>query len=328
MPKTILITFIGILLFLIIVFLLGPRPYYKTVNNRPSTQKYDIETLDTTLAAREKVVQFLKSNNEARIIWRDSIHQQTEYSIVYLHGFTASQAEGDPTHIHVAKNIDANLYLPRMSGHGIDSKDAMVDLTPERMVEDAKDAVAIGKTIGKKVIVMGCSTGATLGIYLAAGDPHITTLLLLSPNIDIRNRGIKLMTGPWGRTLAYTILGSYVGEDESTPHDPYWTDVYSTNGLIALQALLDQTMKDEIFEKITCPLYCGYYYKDENHQDPVISIASILKFRDEISTPSQEYKFEAFPQAGSHVISSQYKTDHWPDVVEAITKFLSERGID
>src|SRR6478672_2862703 len=91
----ILLYVIGVL---IIVYLFGPRPdtpKYSTwlPLNLPATAN-----LDKFVAANEAQHK-LKPNNEARIIWaNDSIKEKTEYAIVYLHGFSASQEEGDPVH--------------------------------------------------------------------------------------------------------------------------------------------------------------------------------------------------------------------------------------
>ncbi len=35
----------------------------------------------------------------------DSLKEKTEYAVVYLHGFSASQEEGDPVHYTVCKKI-------------------------------------------------------------------------------------------------------------------------------------------------------------------------------------------------------------------------------
>src|SRR5687768_11033804 len=56
----------------------------------------------------------LKTDNEARIVWFDSSRTKTPYSIVYLHGFSASQKEGDPVHVRTAKAFGCNLYLSRL----------------------------------------------------------------------------------------------------------------------------------------------------------------------------------------------------------------------
>ena len=39
----------------------------------------------------------IKPDNQARIIWADSSKKEkTKIAFLYLHGFSASQAEGDP----------------------------------------------------------------------------------------------------------------------------------------------------------------------------------------------------------------------------------------
>ena len=41
----------------------------------------------------------------------DSLKEKTEYAVVYLHGFSASQEEGDPVHYDFAKKFGCNLFL-------------------------------------------------------------------------------------------------------------------------------------------------------------------------------------------------------------------------
>ena len=113
----------------------------------------------------------IKPTNEARIIWFDSSRQKTPYSVVYLHGFSASQAEGDPTHRRFAREFGCNLFLSRLSDHGIDTTEALLQFTPDRVWESAKEALAIGKKLGNKVIVLSTSTGGTLALMLAAKYP-------------------------------------------------------------------------------------------------------------------------------------------------------------
>ena len=70
---------------------------------------------------KEEAAHKLKPDNEARILWaNDSLKNKTEYSLVYLHGFTASQGEGDPVHRDMAKKFGCNLYLSRLAEHGVD----------------------------------------------------------------------------------------------------------------------------------------------------------------------------------------------------------------
>src|SRR4029079_7693776 len=110
-------------LLLIIFYCSGPRP------GKPLYSP-DLPLLPENLSSVEQSVlhdeslHHLKPNNEARIIWaNDSSKAMTEYSIVYLHGFSASQMEGDPVHRNIAKVFGCNLYLSRLAEHGIDTSE-------------------------------------------------------------------------------------------------------------------------------------------------------------------------------------------------------------
>ncbi len=110
------------LLLLIVVYFLGPKPstprYHKQLPDVPA-KATDLEQYIKKEEAKHK----LKPDNEARIIWyNDSTKQKTEYAIVYLHGFSASQEEGDPVHYEFAQKFGCNLYLSRLDAHGIEPR--------------------------------------------------------------------------------------------------------------------------------------------------------------------------------------------------------------
>jgi hypothetical protein len=110
-----------ILVVLGIVYFLGPHPakpvYNSSLPEVPATAAA-LKNYISTQEAQHK----LKPDNEARIVWaNDSIKQKTAYAIVYLHGFSASQEEGNPVHRNIAKQFGCNLYLTRLSQHGIDT---------------------------------------------------------------------------------------------------------------------------------------------------------------------------------------------------------------
>src|SRR5687768_17541750 len=137
---------------LAIVYFVGPNPDDPQYNLQLPPIPNEGPSLEQFVRQKESIHP-LKPDNEARIIWaNDSIMQRTEYAIVYLHGFTASQAEGEPVHRNLAKKFGCNLYLSRLSDHGIDTTEPMVNLTVDRYWESAKEALAIGQQLGKKVI--------------------------------------------------------------------------------------------------------------------------------------------------------------------------------
>src|SRR5688572_1665613 len=108
-----------VLLLLIIIYFLGPRPAHPNYSNNLPEVPSDLVELENFVRSNESKHQ-LKPDNEARIIWyNDSTKNKTTRSFVYLHGFSASQEEGDPIHTQLARTFGGNLYLARIAGHGI-----------------------------------------------------------------------------------------------------------------------------------------------------------------------------------------------------------------
>ena len=286
----------------------------------------DLTKLDSDIAHYEAGFK-LRPDNQARVIWADSSHKaKTPYSIVYVHGYTASWAEGEPVHRDIAKRFGCNLYLSRNAGHGLDSPTPMKDLSPEAYLASAERALAIGKTLGDKVIVIGTSMGGMLTLYLASRHPEISGILLYSPCIEVANPALKLITKPWGQQiLNKTFPGNEVGGGKPNPkRAPYWYSGYHTNGLLVLQTVLDEYATPETFAKVKQPVFLGYYYKDKDHQDETVSVAAALRMYDELGTPEALKRKQAFPNANAHVIASRLATDDWPAVETASVKFLEE----
>jgi len=311
---------------LIVTYLLGPNPsapeYSLVMPAFPANPLH----LEQLISAREKTHP-LKPDNEARIIWvNDSLKEQTEYSIVYLHGFTASQAEGEPTHRMTAKKFGCNLYLSRLADHGIDTSEPMVNLTVDRFWESAKEAFAIGKQLGKKVILMGTSTGATLALRLAAEYPEIHTLILLSPNIEINDPNAWLLNNPWGLHIAKMVTGgAYMDSKDQRPlYKNYWTHHYRLEGAVALEELLETSMNEETFKKVRQPTLVLYYYKDERNQDEVVKVDAMKKMFTMLGTASTQKRAVAIPAAGDHVIGSFIRSKDLGSVEISVHEFLVE----
>lgn len=290
---------------LIAVYLLGPRPTYPPIDSKIVPLQIPIEELDAFLAEKEAKIPNLKKDNEAKIIWADSI-RKTEWAVVYLHGFSASHVEGDPVHRQFAKRYGCNLMLARLAEHGVADKESFKNVTPKDWVDSAKEAIAIGKLIGEKVIVMSCSTGSTHSAFLAAENPDmVDAQIMYSPNFALDYSGTSIMTGPWGMQLSRLLSGGdYRQLGLPEPCHPYWTTIYRVEGVVAMQALLDATMQDQYFEKTTIPTYIGYYYKDEENYDGVVSIPAMKAYMKTIKTPADKKQIRAFPDVDSHVIIS------------------------
>lgn len=311
---------------LILVYLLGPRASYEKFDGQLSTLEIPLIQLDQFIAEKEAKVVNLKPDNQSRIVWADSI-RQTEYAVVYLHGFSASPQEGNPVHREFARRYGANLYIPRLAGHGIQDRDAFEELSPKTLIDSAKEAIAIGRLLGKKIILMSCSTGSTLALYLAAENPEaFHSLLMYSPNIDLYSSSTELMTMPWGQQLTRLLVGehrtieSFVG----TPMEKYWTTTYSTKGLICLKYLIEHTMTEANLKKIKQPYFLAYYYKNEEQFDDVVSIEEMKWFHKISATPADQKKLIAFQEVDSHVMISDLQSKDLDTVRKETFAFAEE----
>lgn len=322
--KTFLKWFGLLLVVLVIGYLAGPTVELATgTGNKPEVPA-DLATLEMQISESENQAN-LKPDNQARIIWADSLHKQkTPFSLVYLPGFGASWAEGDPVHRQLAKRFGCNLYLAREFEHGIKSPDALKNLTPGKYIASAEWALAVGKALGEKVIVIGTSAGGMLTIYLASHHPEIQGMVLYSPCIAVANPALKLVTRPWGKQIMDRIMGSeYVKVTHYKPDRAnYWLTQYHTNGLITLQTMLDTFMTPETFARVKQPVFMGYYFKDKEHQDQVVSVPAMLEMFDQLGTPAEKKQKMAFPESNDHVIASHFTAKDLNGVYRATATFL------
>ena len=293
-------------LLLLLVYALGPRVDTPTLDKSLPEVASDLAQLELEIEQREASTPNIKPDNEARIIWADSVPERTAYSIVYLHGWSASQEEGDPIHLETAKRYGCNLYLPRLYGHGLIEDEPMLTITADKLLDSAKEAVAVGKQLGEKVILMATSTGGTLALYLAGGDPDIAGMLLYSPNVEIFDPNAALLTKPWGLQMAKLVKGGDYHEFDNITeeNDKYWTTKYRLEAMTQLQALVEETMTEETFTSIQQPVFLGYYYKDEIHQDSTVSVSAMLRMFEQLRTPNDKKRKVAFPDVGEHVMTS------------------------
>lgn len=94
--------------------------------------------------------------------------------------------------------------------------------------------------------------------------------------------------------------------------------------MVYLQQLVKTTMKKEVFEKVSAPVFLGYYYKDEANQDPIVLVSAMHEMFDQLSTPKELKMKQAFPEAGNHVIGCELTSGSLKEVQEACEKFGKE----
>ena len=308
------------------LFIIGPEVETPDLETPLPEIQYDLNELKDWIDSKEATFDNIKPDNASQLIFHDSVPQKTAYSVLYLHGFSASRAEGNPVHLNIAKALKANLYLPRLSDHGLIEEEPMLHFTAQRYLDSAKEALAVAKKIGEKVIVVSSSSGGTLSLILG-NDPQIAALLLFGPNVEIYNPNAKLLTLPWGLYIARAVLASkyYVMDKITEQKLNYWTTRYRLECTLHLQKLIETGMRPEIFRRITSAVFMGYYYKNEEDKDEVVSIPAMLKMFDELGTPNNKKQKMAFPDAGDHVIGSYLTTSNYSQVEKVALSFLEEK---
>jgi len=200
--------------------------------------------LDAWLAEKEKVANATEAiipETEKRIRWyQDRKDTKTRYSIVYLHGFSATRQEIAPVGAMAADALQANLFETRLTGHG-HLQHPLENMQAEDWLTDAAEALTIGARIGEKVLVMGTSTGATLALAMADHPSFeaVSSLILFSPNFATRDKNAEYLTWPGGPQLAYLVAGqtrSWTAQNELQGR--YWSTTYPMAAVIEMMRLV------------------------------------------------------------------------------------------
>ena len=309
------------------VYLIGPRVDNPELNLDKPYVPNILSDLEEWVNSREFNQGNVRPGNASKIIFNnsDSIPKKTRYSVLYLHGFSASGMEGDPVHRDIAKALGANLYIPRLFGHGLKETEPMLGFNNVSFWESGKEALEIAKQLGEKVIILGTSHGGSLSLSLAT-DPSIAAIALFSPNIEVFDYKAKLLSKPWGLQIARIVKGGNYNHPQSpnADHEKYWTTKYRLEATTHMQKFLDIKMRRAVFKKVNVPVFLGYYYKNDSLQDQVVSVSAMLKMYNQLGTPEALKTKKAFPEAGNHVISSSITTKIFNEVTSETLKFLKK----
>ncbi len=222
-----------------IVWLVGPRV--------PVDTSIDID--ETAIAAdpqayverEEAQIAGIRDGLQKEIVWAyPASKAKTPLAIVYVHGFSASRGEIAPLPEKVAAALGANLFYARLTGHGL-SGAAMATASVNDWLNDMAEAMAIGRAIGERVVVIATSTGGGLATW-AATQPalaeKLAAMVLISPNYRIADPNAFILTQPWGGQIAEMIVGKERGfEPQNELNARYWTYRYPTKALLPMAAL-------------------------------------------------------------------------------------------
>ena len=303
-----------ILIAIILVIALGPRPsqdYEVTLPQLPAD-------LDTYLAEKENKFGDLKPETKKQIIWASPAKERTKLSVVYVHGFSGTHKITAPTFRNIAKKLNANLYLARLSGHGR-TPNAMAEPNLQDWINDTAEAIAVGKAIGDKLILISLSTGSTLVSMVLAEQPNLADVLInMAPNFNPADPAAQLIVGPWGESLPSIVIGTYnKGKPKNELHDKFSTQNYHTDALITMMLAVQASNQGD-YSKVKTPTLWLYSDKDKT-----VSIDSMKEIIERWGSPLNEVKL--VDKADGHVITGDIMSPaSTRDVEKMVIEFVGK----
>lgn len=226
----------GLLAALALFWLLAPREKLRLDQTEPPPPA----DLHAWLAEREAGIDPAVASV---LHWAGKPGQAADIAILYVHGFSASPAELRPLPEQVALNLGANLLAMRLTGHGATGSDLAAAQAQDWWRDLAQGLVA-ARRMGRRVAVIGMSTGATL-TAIAARDPHMRSMMdgvvLIAPNFRLRAWSAALLDLPFARAIL-----RLAGDPErcfatrNDMHRARWTSCYPVSATVAVGTVLRQ----------------------------------------------------------------------------------------
>jgi len=289
--------------------------------------------LEDHLAAGEALVPDIIPGTEKTIVWADPENPApTEYVVVYLHGFSATRQETTPLSERLAEALGANLFLTRLTGHGRTSE-AMADGSVNAWVNDGAEALELATRIGRRIVLVGTSTGGTLAVWLAAQtewDPALTpwktaleALILISPNFGPRDKASSVLLWPWGGQIVRLAEGpERCWEPHNELQGRFWTTCDATEALLPMMGLVALANEVEVAD-LTVPAFVFY-----SPEDQVVDTGRILLWYAGIGSPWKGIMGIHNPgDPSSHVLAGEILSPSRTDwMAGLVAEFVRDEG--
>jgi alpha-beta hydrolase superfamily lysophospholipase len=260
----------------------------------------DLAELDGLLQASEAAFTHLRPGTAKGIVWQGADRQRRPWAVVYLHGFSASRLETAPLAEVVGQALGAHVFYTRLTGHGR-SGQAMAEALPQDWMADTLEALRIGQLLGDKVLLISCSTGATLATWLgtSALGSQVAAHVFLSPNFGPKDWRGELVNWPWGRRLVLTMAGESRGwVPDSEAEALAWTTRYPTRAVFPMMALV-KAVRDSDLASFQAPVLVHYSERDET-----VSPARIKSAFTRLGSPQKQLVPVGYSQSkGQHVLA-------------------------
>lgn len=276
------------------------------------------------LTERESAYSDIRTGLQKEIIWQDEATKgKTAYSVIYLHGYTASKEEIRPVPDRTAEHLGANLFYARFKGHGRTS-DAMAEVTVDGWLNDAAEAIAVGAATGDKVVVIATSTGAAIVTWLAANKPELVSsvaaFVFVSPNYGIHPPADFVLRFPLARTFVPLFFGKErLVERETEAERHAWTTPYASVSLAPMAKIMEEGRETNV-GAINIPALFIF-----SPNDQVVNPENTRNVMSRWGGETEAMEVTDSTDDSEHVIAGDLRSPNTTDkVVERVNEWLEE----
>lgn len=272
-----------------------------------------------------------RPHNEERLI---RYAEKTPLAILYIHGYGASRAEGEYVVDKVAKQLKANTYYLRLPGHGTNVEDH-ARVTVKEHLDETFASLAMMRTLGKKVVVIGMSMGGLIATYAAAERPELVDALVLCAPAYQFAPPIAKVAGFYPALKLITLVmprrPSTPIPNEADNWSLYWYPNQYTKSLRQMYQLQSLIANDDVYRKVKQPVMLLYYYKDDANQDNTVSVSHMIAAYEAFNngTANPKSKKTALDQGGHVLLSKYVEPNEVPDydkVTSGIIGYINSLG--
>ncbi|MEO0370057.1 MAG: alpha/beta fold hydrolase [Pseudomonadota bacterium] len=257
------LSLLGVAALFTLVMIFGPREPLQPETSFDRSLLRD--GVDTYLQLQEGRFTDIKPGLEKRVIWRALKDVPTDMAVVYVHGFSGSLQSMRPMPDRVATALDANLVFTRLRGHAR-TPEALGRARASEWREDLDEVLGIARHVGREVVIIASSTGASLVVAAAADDPGmmeaVKGMVLISPNFGVADPKAALLHLPAGRYWVPYLAGRRWGfEPQNDQHARFWTYDYPSTALFPMAAIARAAARAD-HTSINVPVL--FYYSEED----------------------------------------------------------------
>ncbi len=310
-----------ILTFIFLVVLLGylfQKPFVASDYSgyHPQWSKFQLGDLRDAIENKEKTYPNLKKECDKKINFFGP-KAMTDFSFVYVPGFSATRKEIFPVVESLAKQFSANYFLTRFPAHGESAND-FKDYKTQGFFDALYEAVEIGGRLGGKKVFIGTSTGSAVISAGLVQKLDIDAAVLIAPAYAINIPKSWLLSTRLGPLLKVLLVEEI---KQWTPKNPamenYWNTSYHRDGAAALMQAVEY-IRGLDFSKIQVPVLMLYTQND----DVVLNSAIFEKFS-EIKDPRK--RLVEIPSS-DHVLAGEFTS---PETTELVIKEIHDwlRGL-